>query len=245
MATVGRLIPEHFDLSTIEPSERRVVESLVAGTDPAWLVMPHVQFYDNGADGEADVVVAHPNHGAVVIEVKGGQIAVSEGAWTQDGRALRRSPIDQAVRAKHALLEKSRQVNDADGNGMLWFTHAVAFPDAPNVPAPWLGPDLPSVMVLTKPELQWPSESLEQLLPQRDRPVSTAAMQSLLRALRPSLEFTGGIGSEIVVTERQLDETTETALRNAESADVNKRLRVEGTAGSGKSRLAMRWARRA
>ena len=33
------------------------------------------------ADGEADFVMIHPDHGVLVVEVKGGRIRTSEGEW--------------------------------------------------------------------------------------------------------------------------------------------------------------------
>ncbi|WP_341855574.1 NERD domain-containing protein [Brachybacterium sp. GPGPB12] len=50
-----------------------------------------------------------PGVGIAVIEVKGGRISLEDGTWRQADRSgsreLVRSPIDQAQRAKHHLLE--------------------------------------------------------------------------------------------------------------------------------------------
>ena len=75
--------------------------------------------------------------------------------------------------------------------------------------------------------------------------MSHHTIRSVLKALRPTLEFPSGLGSELAVTSRQLDARTEDVLRIAEALDANQRVDVDGPAGSGKSRLAMRWARRA
>lgn len=221
-----------------------MVQALLDSTDPAWLVIPHVPFFDRGRDGEADVVVVHPAHGAVVIEVKGGRITVREGRWHQDGRPLRRSPAEQAVGAKHALLRKVRGVADADGVDPLWFTHAVAFPDASARPSGSLGPELDVAMVFTGAELEWCAEALAALLPAR-KPVPRRVVASMVRALRPDLEFGDALAPELCAMSRRLDEETETLLRTAELLDTNRRVWVEGRAGTGKSRLAIRWARRA
>lgn len=242
---MGRLIPDDFELSSIQQSERRVLEALIAGTDSGWLLLPQVLFVDGGRDGEADVVALHAAYGAVVLEVKGGSITARDGAWFQNERRLAKSPTEQAVRAKYALLEKVRQVADADDAGVLWFTHAVAFPDAGSVPDEWLGPDLEPRMILTAQELAWPDRALEALLDRRPRPASPIVMRSILRALRPKLEFGTDLGPHLKISSRRLDEHTEDVLHTAEGLDANLRVQVEGPAGSGKSRLAIHWARRA
>ena len=242
---MARLIPDDFDLSAVEPSERRVLEALLESLGPGWLLLPQVPFVDRGQDGEADLVALHAEHGAVVFEVKGGTITVRDGAWCQDGRRLAKSPAEQAVRAKHALVRKVREVaGDEHGSG-LWFTHAVAFPDAAATPTQWLGPDLEPAMVFTTHELTWPEPALEALVTRRSDPVPEPTMRSTLSALRPTLDFRTGPWPPPEVTSRRLDEHTEDVLSTAEGLDTNPRVQVEGPAGAGKSRLAMRWARRA
>ena len=96
-----------------------------------------------------------------------------DGAWYQNGRRLAKSPVEQAVRAKHSLLRKVREVAGAEHGSGLWFAHAVAFPDAASTPTRWLGPDLEPQMVFTSRELTWPEPALEALLDRRSAPVPT------------------------------------------------------------------------
>ena len=68
---MGRLYPEAFPLCELRnESERRVVEALLDYTDDGWIIMPSVRI---GIEPpvEVDVVVAHPEHGFAVVEVKG------------------------------------------------------------------------------------------------------------------------------------------------------------------------------
>lgn len=242
---MARLIPDDFDLSAVEPSERRVLEALLASLGPGWLLLPQVPFVDRGQDGEADLIALNAERGAVVFEVKGGTIAVRDGAWYQDGRRLAKSPVEQAVRAKHALVRKVREVAGDEHAGGLWFTHAVAFPDAASTPAQWLGPDLEPAMVFTTHELTWPEPALEALVDRRPEALAESAMRATLGALRPTLDFRTGPWPPPELTSRRLDEHTEDVLATAEGLDTNPKVQVEGPAGAGKSRLAMRWARRA
>ena len=68
---MGQLHPETFQLRTLKnESERRVVEALLDYTDDRWIIMPSVRI-GNEPPVEVDVVVAHPDHGFAVVEVKG------------------------------------------------------------------------------------------------------------------------------------------------------------------------------
>ena len=56
-------------------------------------------------DGEADLVVVHPEHGLLVIEVKAGEPSRdASGRWFIGDRLLARSPFRQAEAAKHDLV---------------------------------------------------------------------------------------------------------------------------------------------
>ena len=92
----------------LHPSEGLVIERLRSQL-PADAVIIHGQRITTAeADVEIDVLVLWPGVGIVVLEVKGGQVRVEDGTWSTSGRggthALRRSPLEQAMTAKHALL---------------------------------------------------------------------------------------------------------------------------------------------
>jgi hypothetical protein len=65
-------------------------------------------------DGEADFVIAHPLHGMLTVEVKGGRITIgSDQQWRstdRDGITHKiKNPVKQAHDSKHALLEKLKE----------------------------------------------------------------------------------------------------------------------------------------
>ena len=65
---------------------------------------------DEPADGEADVVLAHPDLGVMVIEVKGGGVRRVGGRWESvDGSGTAhpiKDPFAQVTRAMHRLKRK-------------------------------------------------------------------------------------------------------------------------------------------
>ena len=75
--------------------------------------IPEIYRTDPARDGEADFVIAHPEHGIMVLEVKGGALGFDAvtGAWSStsmSGRThpLRESPFEQARRHRYELEKK-------------------------------------------------------------------------------------------------------------------------------------------
>src|SRR3954468_6313331 len=92
-------------------AERKVFERLRAALPPEYRIYQHVGWLGRTAahrglrDGEADIVIAHPDRGFLVVEVKSGRIARdSSGSWLQNGHELPVSPFEQASTSKHQLL---------------------------------------------------------------------------------------------------------------------------------------------
>jgi hypothetical protein len=101
-------------------TERKVFDRLRAALPPEYRLYPNVAWLGRTAahrglrDGEADLVVAHPERGFLVIEVKSGRISRdAAGQWLQNGHELRMSPFEQARTSTHQLLEKLRELPDA------------------------------------------------------------------------------------------------------------------------------------
>ncbi|MBU1746438.1 MAG: NERD domain-containing protein [Chloroflexi bacterium] len=76
---MARMYPTILDPDTKSPAERRLYEAFAREMGEEWVVFHHVPWIGNDdrgqpCDGETDFVVAHPNLGVLVVEVKGGRI---------------------------------------------------------------------------------------------------------------------------------------------------------------------------
>ena len=96
-----------------EDAERLVADRLRAALPPEYRLYPNVEWTgpmrDGGPaeDGEADLVIAHPEHGLLVLEVKDGEPSRDHaGRWWLGPNRLDRSPFEQAMRSQHQLVRK-------------------------------------------------------------------------------------------------------------------------------------------
>jgi hypothetical protein len=239
---VARLIPADFALDDLPKSEQRVCRAFLDGLDDSWSVVPSVPIVDAGKDAEIDVVLASPTHGVVVVEVKGGLIAVKGGTWHQYDKPLKRSPIAQVRNAKHALMNRMRGIG-IDLHG-LWISHAVAMPDVGAIPAEGLGPDAPREILLGTHELGDPAPAIERIVHERG-PVAIDRYTRFLRALRPDIVLEGADSAVMPVATRRIDTDTRGRLEVLHGLDANRRVLVTGGAGTGKTWLVVEWAKRA
>ncbi len=239
---MATLLPTDFDLTTLAESEQRVCAAFVKGLDDTWVVVPHVPITVSGHDHEIDVVLVSPTHGVVCVEVKGGLVHLREGQWFQYDTKMKRSPAEQVMKAKHALVARCRSA----GIDMraLPVCHAVALPDVGEVPAAGLGPDAPREIVLAKADLAFPAVAVEKLVGQR-APVADDTLARVLRLLRADIELDGSEGRVLEWARTRLDDETRVHLANVAGLDANQRVLVTGGAGTGKTMLVLAWAKRA
>ena len=97
------LYPRNAPRPTSSEAERRVWAALKKSLPPTWFAYHSLRIRDRfGTDGEGDFVVAVPERGLLVIEVKGGEIELRDGRWFQNGREMHKAPRDQG----HSYLKK-------------------------------------------------------------------------------------------------------------------------------------------
>ena len=92
---MATLFPPDFNIQNIEnTSERHFVDLLIKRLGSDWIVCPNYEFNDGKRDRETDVVILNPTVGMAILEVKGGQISITNGRWINNGE--REDPEIQA-----------------------------------------------------------------------------------------------------------------------------------------------------
>lgn len=80
-----------------------------AALDDSYTVYHSVTWTNRAGEGEADFVILHRTRGVTVVEVKGGAVSVEDGRWySRDRHGVQhaiRNPVEQAQRSLRALME--------------------------------------------------------------------------------------------------------------------------------------------
>lgn len=244
-----RFIPK-VDFERIEPkSERDVAEALRDTLDGDWLVFYSYRWLRKGhylAEGETDFVLLHPRYGMLVLEVKGGQIRFDSdhGDWWQNGDPMD-SPFEQAQGNLHAL--KDQITERAQFSKMPCpFGYAVTFPHCNfegSLPPgaersiTFSSRDLPILgRRVREALLSWSRTNRPQEMHQSD-------FDQLKKALQSTFKLVPSLIRELNSDEQVLVQLTEDQAEGLVRIYSNPRVHVEGTAGSGKTMMALARAR--
>ena len=242
---MGLLVPTDFDLRTIENGdEREVVRRLVDGLTDGWLIFPNVTFRSHRAH-EIDVVLVHEEQGVVHLEVKGHRVYVQAGEWFGIQGKMKPQPFSQAKTNAYALRDelKKRWPGVFDHFPVRY---AVAFPNTTEVRGD-LPPDIKRSQLFLAPNLEDPQFAIDTLLAEARVGMRFTAdqMNGIIKYLKPDADFSWDPEARIRMHRQRMEALCASQVRALERLDANRRVVVTGGAGSGKTRLALAWARRA
>lgn len=223
-----------------------------------WLVFASVGWVlrrraDGASQGEADFLLAHPVHGVVVIEVKGGIIEYNAPTASWTSRSLTgavhsiKDPIEQAHRNRRAIEAKLREVAGWPGDGVP-FAHAAAFPDC-QIPAAAVSAHAPRELLLGFGDLgrleSW-VQGVVGFWRKQDGAVipGESGMQVVCRVFANSFQLRMPLGRAIAEDARQMVTLTERQFAVLDGLARNRRTVISGGAGTGKTLLALEKAKR-
>lgn len=255
---MAKMIPAQFDASTVSTAERRLFDLLKNDPDTKdWVVLHSLGLSRRGKKpyGEIDFVVLIPATGILCLEVKGGGISCQNGQWITTNRfgqteALNRSPFLQAREGMFALRESIQNRAPAGFPDDLLFGYAVVMPDVSfsiHSPEwePWQAVDHDTLKKPISGVLKRVAAEARKLHPKAALGEPKAAsLRILQQLLRPDFEVVVTRGTQIEETELQLLHLTEEQYSTLDTLADNERCLVEGAAGTGKTMLALEYARR-
>ncbi len=220
-------------------AEARLYEALQSELPDDWTAWHSLRLRDGAQwEGEGDFVVAAPNLGILVVEVKGGQIELRNGRWSQNGKPMKRAPREQAQSFARHLVEA---VADRGGEPPPWGI-ACCFPDVPfsDDAAPASG-DLKG-LVIGRRQLAWLGEALpalyERAVPKRRVPPISKWAPKLHELWGETWVPKLGLGDRIRDAEEHHLRLNKEQLGVLAIAGSSPRAVVAGGAGSGKTVLA-------
>jgi hypothetical protein len=198
-------------------------------------------------DGEADFVIACPNLGILVLEVKGGSIRYdgTKDQWYSNGKSIK-NPFLQACESKHNLLSRLRELQYWR-HRWIPMGYAVALPDIEiNGKLPL---DAPREIILDATQLSNLSSWVQAVLnywrgqeaPRGSFDVN--GVKELVKILSPS------ITPQLLLVKKSEDEQefkrlTEQQIGILDFLASHRRVAISGCAGSGKTLLALEKASR-
>ena len=211
-------------------------------------------------DGESDLVIVHPEHGFLVLEVKAHLRRDGQGRWFAGERLLPVSPVEQAETGKHALRAKLIALDGWSGRASdLRLGHAIAVPSqdlaATRARVPLqLGADVEPWMVLDQTALesdasirQWVADAYAHWNGdgRRGAPLTTRQMALVESLFEPAaLDLLPSLRIGVDAGEREVRAFDDVQQATLDLLDDQPRAAIVGSAGTGKTVLAMEKARR-
>ncbi|GAA4284260.1 ATP-binding domain-containing protein [Brevibacterium daeguense] len=243
---MAHLIPERPDFRG-STAEQTVWTALCEQLpDDATLIHGQRLTLDN-RDVEIDLLVLWPGQGIAVIEVKGGRVGVADGHWhTTNGQGhrnrLKRSPVEQAMVAKHTLIDYLRRCVSTIPGPVV---HLAAFPYT-ELPGDWTVPEAEREILIDATQLDRAAEAVALALrrafdPDRDEPFVT--FEHVLKNLRRTHEAIENVQLRAAEIEDAANVLTVEQEKLIRILRHQRRAEISGGAGSGKTHLALIKAR--
>ena len=249
---MAKMFPEKFPKLDDENrwAERQVFETFKT-LDDQWMVFYSVAWqserFGKEGDGEADFVLVHPSHGIFTVEVKGGSlIEIVDGVWYTNSRRgrnkLKQSPFAQAVDSKTALRRYlSTKVPGFRENAALG--HFVVFPSHEQEGD--LGPDGPREIICDKRDLENIGKTVASIANHWNLALklNTTEVAAVRQALAPTVQLRRLLKNRIEDINHELFEMTESQISAMRLLRHHRKYIVTGSAGTGKTLLALARAR--
>jgi hypothetical protein len=257
---MARMYPNRLDPRLERFAEGRLYEAFRDELDNSYTVFHSVDWQSIEADGrprdgEADFVVAHPQRGILVMEVKGGSIDFNPrtGRWTSTSRGGRvhaiKDPFAQARNSKYILLDQIK-IMLGEPERYVNVGHAVAFPDV-TVGRTLPGLDKHREIIMDAGDLGnlsgWVGQALSYYrgkASQRASAPGEGAVRALMDLLGKAWELRPALWGDFVQEQQELIRLTEQQYLVLDVLNRQRRAAVSGCAGSGKTMLAVEKASR-
>lgn len=105
------IYPRERPRPTSSTAEVTVYDALRRDLPAGWYCWHSLAvFTEDREEGEGDFVIAVPERGLIVLEVKGGRIEVRDGHWLQNGHEMKRPPLTQARRTADLIRQRFQDV---------------------------------------------------------------------------------------------------------------------------------------
>ena len=256
---MARCIPDRLHPSQVERSETDFLERLRIELPDDFIIIPCLEIpRQNGLfDSETDFVILHPR-GRLILEVKGGTILCERGRW----RRVRQGKSEEIVPPFYQSRDNAYEIRDylvkvfgkEAPEARMMFNQAVVFPDVDFLEDTIEIADnrlvdrgelaRVALVDIVNRLLDDGENRYRQRFPEKPLPpaLTVAQLEKIAHKLRPELRLTANLTAEEV--DLELIRLSASQLNVLEMLEQNKRLRVTGGPGSGKTLMAVETCRR-
>ena len=246
---MGRIHPDHTTIAKLKGAERDFAEILVEYLSDDWLIISQLDMIAPNRPYEIDFLLVNPQYGLISIEVKGGEVDVKDGEWyRKESRGSQfhfdPSPPRQAQNAAFQLRDALKGNHPSFRN--LKVAHGVALPDVEAVTGA-LPLEVTREMLFLAGDMTRIEEKVIACIEaaQARHYLSDSLLQNFFQIVLPSSRMVFQPDAQRTIYREILNHISLEQVRAMASLDENKRVVVQGSAGTGKTRLAIHWARRA
>jgi hypothetical protein len=231
-------------------AERDLAEEMADQMSDEWLIIGNVSIAEDlRPPKEIDLVLVHPRAGVHCVEVKASKVEIRSGTWRQlDRRSqswhdLSPSPVRQVDDGAYRLRRRLRDAHDILSH--ITVSSSIALVDIVELcgDQPL---DVQRERLLLAGDIETSIEdAIERAIDisgQRYR-LDDAALQVLMALLLPDLAMTFDPRARHTRQRHRIEASSLDQVRGLSSLDMNRRVVVFGSAGTGKTRLAHLWAR--
>jgi hypothetical protein len=194
---------------------------------------------------EIDFLIANQRDVLICLEVKGGLMAY-DGAndrWIQNGRTMDKNPDRQAAEATHALLGVlPKELSNVNVDWALCFPQCSLASDKEVIGIPHLRIIDETKLLRIEEEIRKIEGGIRNTF--RKRGITAVDARHLLDRLTRGIGFVQALGVRIAREAEQIIQVTNEQYDVLADLEINPRLIIHGSAGTGKTILAQAFAKR-
>ncbi len=245
---MARIYPEIFPGKFDQSNPEFVVYECLRKLPDSYVVLYSKRF-KGGLFGkpecEIDFIISNQRDVIICLEVKGGTLAYdgAQDCWSQNGRVMERSPDRQATEATHCLLrELFREIHNANVDWALCFPQCsvIGTSEVTSVPLSRIFDE--SRLAKITSELPKLEQEIRSTFGRKG--MTSKEAHDLIERLTRSIGFVQILGVRLAREAEQVVQVTQEQCEVLDDLEINPRMIVHGSAGTGKTILAQEFAKR-
>ncbi len=255
---MAKIYPKFVDDFHGSHGEEQIFKSLKT-LDDTWTIFHSVNWQKRNINGkiswgEADFVIMNKIYGVLVVEVKSGGIVFKDGEWYQirlDNNETNKmkNPFSQANRSKYKFIELFE--NHFGFSEKIFVEKIVWFPsvsdsELSNIILP---PEYDKKQILTFNSLSIPEKSIIGVYnyynSTKFNQISDAAYKEIFNLMLPEFNLIPNLSSKYDEINYRFNQLTKEQEKILDFIEFQNTIAIEGSAGTGKTFIALEYARRA